>query len=109
MFFSLKGHFCGRNISIIIIVNDFLNKIFIVYLCIESKCIRGKTFKSVKNGFRVALKSTETRKSQPCPLHIGWALVKSYGDLFYAPKSLPHFLLLAKFSSDNKTISKIFF
>ena len=45
----------------------------------------------------------ETRKSQPCPLHIGWALAKSYGDLFYTPKSLPHFLLcvLAKFSSDK--------
>ena len=47
-----------------------------------------KTFKNVKNRFRVALKSTETRKSQPCPLRIGWALAKSYGDLFYTPKSL---------------------
>ena len=34
--------------------------------------IRGKkTFENVKKGFRVALKSTETRKSQPCPLRIG--------------------------------------
>ena len=31
----------------------------------------------------------ETRKSQPCSLRIGWALAKSYGDLFYIPKSLP--------------------
>ena len=31
----------------------------------------------------------EIRKSQPCPLHIGWSLAKSYGDLFYTPKSLP--------------------
>ena len=57
----------------------------------------------------------ETRKSQPCPLRIEWSLAKSYGDLFYNPKSLPHFLLLAKFSfdskfsSDSKAISKIFF
>ena len=71
----------------------------------------------------------ETRKSQPCPLRIGWALAKSYSDLFYTPKSLPQFLLLAKFlltasylqnflltarllakfSSDSKAISKIFF
>ena len=58
----------------------------------------------------VALESTETRKSQQCPLRIGWALAKSYGDLFYTPKSLPHFLLLAKFSSHSKAaISKIFF
>ena len=41
-----------------------------------------KTFKNVKNRFRVAQKSTETRKSQPCPQRIGWALAKSY-DLFY--------------------------
>ena len=65
--------------------------------------------KNVKNWFRVALKSTETRKSQPSPLGIGWVLAKSYGDLFYTPKSLPHFLLLAKFSSDSKAISKILF
>ena len=58
--------------------------------------LRKKTFKNVKNGFRASLKSTETRKSQPCPLRIGWVLAKSYGDLFYTPKSLPHFLLLAK-------------
>ena len=51
----------------------------------------------------------ETRKSQPCPLRIGWALAKSYGDLFYTPKSLPHFLLLVKFSYDSKAIGKIFF
>ena len=68
-----------------------------------------KTFKNEKNRFRVALNSTETRKFQPCPLHIGWALAKSYGDLCYTPKSLPHFLLLAKFSFDSKAISKIFF
>ena len=55
------------------------------------------------------LKGTETRKSQPCPLRISWALAKSCGDLFYTPKSLPHFLLLAKFSSDSKAISNIFF
>ena len=48
-----------------------------------------------------------TRKSQPCPLRIGRALAKSYSDLFYTPKSLPHCLLLAKFSSDSKAISKI--
>ena len=71
--------------------------------------IRGKKILSVKNRFRVALRSTETRKSQPCPLGIGWALAKSYGDLFYTPKSLPHFLLLAKKFSDSKAISKIFF
>ena len=51
----------------------------------------------------------ETRKSQSCPLRIEWSLAKSYGDLFYNPKSLPHFLLLAKFSFDSKAISKIFF
>ena len=51
----------------------------------------------------------ETRKSQPCPLRIGWALAKSYGNLLYTPKSLPHYLLLQKFSSYNKAISKIFF
>ena len=51
----------------------------------------------------------ETRTSQPCPLHIGWALAKSYGDFFYTPKSLPHFLLLAKFSSDSKAINKKFY
>ena len=51
----------------------------------------------------------ETRKSQPYPLHIGLALAKSYGDLFSNPKSLPHFLLLGKFSSNSKAISKIFF
>ena len=33
------------------------------------------------------------------------ALAKSYGDLFYTPKSLPNFLLLAKFSSDSKAIN----
>ena len=35
--------------------------------------IEEKTLKNVKNNnrFRVALKSTETRKSQLCPLHIG--------------------------------------
>ena len=56
----------------------------------------------------VALKSTETRKSQPCPLHIGWALAKSYGDLFYTPKtpkSLPccqkKILLIALLSEEN--------
>ena len=65
---------------------------------------RKKTFKNVKNRFRVALKSTETRKSLPCPLHIRRALAKSYGDLFYTPKSLPYFLLLAKFSSDSKAM-----
>ena len=43
-----------------------------------------------KSGFRVALKSTETRKSQLCPLHIGRALAKSYSNLFYTPKSLPY-------------------
>ena len=48
----------------------------------------------------------EKRKSQPCPLGIGWELAKSFGDLFDTPKSLPHFLLLAKFSSDSKDISK---
>ena len=36
-----------------------------------------KTFKNVKNGFRVALKYTETRKSQPYPLRIGWASLDS--------------------------------
>ena len=51
----------------------------------------------------------ETRKSQPCPLRIGWSLAKSYGDLFYTHISLPHFLLLAKFSFDSKAISKNFF
>ena len=64
---------------------------------------------NVKNRFRVALKSTVTRKSQPCPLYIGRALANFYGDLFYTPKSSPHFLLLAKFSSDSKAISIIFF
>ena len=48
-----------------------------------------KTFKNVKKGFTAALKSTETRKSKPCPLRIGWASAKSYGNLFYTPKSLP--------------------
>ena len=66
-------------------------------------------FLNVKNGFRVAVTRTETRKSQPCPLRIVCALAKSYGDLFYTPKSMPHFLLLAEFSSDSKAISKIFF
>ena len=47
----------------------------------------------------------ETRKSQPSPLRIRRALAKSYGDLFYTPKSLQHFLLLAKFSSDSKACS----
>ena len=69
-----------------------------------------KTFKNVKNGFRVALKSTETRKSQPCPLHIGWALAKSYGDLFYTPKSLPccqkKIFLIALLSEENFANSK---
>ena len=51
----------------------------------------------------------ETRISQPCPLGIGWVLAKSYGDLFYTPKSLPHFLPLAKYSSDSKAVSKIVF
>ena len=51
----------------------------------------------------------ETRKSQPCPLRIGWALAKSNGDLFYTPQSLRHFLLLENFSSDSKAIRKIFF
>ena len=63
-----------------------------------------KTYKNLKNWLWVALKCMETRKSQPCPLHTGWALAKSNGDLFYTPKSLPHFLLLAKFSSDSKAM-----
>ena len=66
------------------------------YICIYIYILEKKTFKNVKK-FRVALKSTETRKYQPCPLHIGWALSKSYGDLFYTPKSLPYFQLLTKF------------
>ena len=47
----------------------------------------------------------ETRKSQPCPLRIGWSLAKSYGDLFYTPKSLPccqkKILLIALLSEEN--------
>ena len=70
--------------------------------------IEEKTFNHVKNCIRVALNSMEKRKSQPCPLRSGWPLTKSYGDLYYTTKSLPHFLLLAKFSSDSKAISKIF-
>ena len=60
----------------------------------------------------------ETRKTLLCPVHIECALAKYYSDLLYTPKSLPHFLILAKFSSDSKglvkfssdskTISKIF-
>ena len=78
-----------------------------------------KTFKNVKNRFRVALKSTETRKSKPCPLRIGWALAKSYGDLFYTLKSLPccheenfanshqkKILLIALLSEENFANSK---
>ena len=76
--------------------------------CYRTLGLELKTFKNVKKLFRVALKSMETRKSQPCPQRTGWALAKSYGDLFYTPKSLPHFLLLAKFSFGGKTISKIF-
>ena len=41
---------------------------------------------------------THEQKQLDC-YRIGWALAKSYGDLFYTPQSLPHFLLLAKFSS----------
>jgi len=48
----------------------------------------------------------ERRKSQPCPLRMGWVLAKYYCNLFYTPKSLPYFLLLAKFSFDNKAICK---
>ena len=55
-------------------------------------------FKNVKNRFRVALKSMEARKSQLCPLHIRWALAKSYGDLFNIPN---HCLIFA--------ITKFFF
>ena len=51
--------------------------------------VEEKKFKNVKNRFRVALKCTKTRKSQRCPLRIGCALAKSYGDLFHTPKSLP--------------------
>ena len=58
------------------------------------------SFKKCKNRVRVAVKSTETRKSQLCLAY--WMSIKIYGDLFYTPKSLPHFLLLAKFSSDSK-------
>ena len=70
------------------------------------KVLEEKTFKNVKKkGFRVALKSMETRKSQPCPLRIGWALAKSYGDLFYTPKSLPccqkKIWLIALLSEEN--------
>ena len=54
-----------------------------------------KTFKNAKKN--IFMKSTETRKSQPCPLHIGWALAKSYGDLFYTPISLPHYFSIGKF------------
>jgi len=60
----------------------------------------------------------ETKKSLPCPLHIGWALAKFYDDLFYTPNSLPYFLqnflltarLLARFSSDSKArlLTKLF-
>ena len=50
-----------------------------------------------------------TRKSQPCPLRIGWALAKSYGDLFYTPKSLPccqkKILLIALLSEENLLIA----
>ena len=64
-----------------------------------------KKIKNV-NKIWVALLSTETRKSQPCPLRIGWVLAKLYGDLFYTTKSVTQFLLLAKFSSDSKAIRK---
>ena len=50
----------------------------------------------------------ETRKCQPIPLCVAWALAKPYCDLLYTPKSLPFFLLLAKVSSDSKAISKMF-
>ena len=60
-------------------------------ICPFLHVIEEKTIENVKNLFRVALKSTGTRNSQPCPLCIGCALVKTYGDLFYTPKSLPHF------------------
>ena len=47
----------------------------------------------------------ETRKYQPCSLRIGWALAKSYGDLFHTPKSLPccHkiIMLIALLSEEN--------
>ena len=56
--------------------------------------IRGKTFENVKIRFRVALKSTETRKSHH---------VLCVSDLLLTAR------LLAKFSSDSKAISKIFF
>ena len=64
-----------------------------------------KRFKNVKNRFRVALKSMETRKSQLCPSHIGRALATYYGDIFYIPKSLPccqkKMLLIALLSEEN--------
>ena len=48
----------------------------------------------------------ETRKYQPYPLHIGWALSKSYGDLFYTPKSLPGcFCSVMLLTAKNKAVS----
>ena len=37
------------------------------------------------------VRKQEENLSYVCPLRIGWALAKSYGDLLYTPKSLPHF------------------
>ena len=76
------------------------------YCLINLFLLEEKTFKNVKYVFRVALKSTEARrKSQPCPLRIGWALAKSYGDLFYIPKLLPccqkKILLIALLSEES--------
>ena len=57
----------------------------------ETTYIEEKTF----------LISMEPRQSQSCPLGIGWALAKSYCDLFYTSKTLPYLTArrLTKFSS----------
>ena len=48
--------------------------------------------KNVKKIFRVALKSTETRRKSELMSSAYWmGINKAYGDLFYTPKLLPHF------------------
>ena len=64
-----------QRVTVVIFSSVYSSDTLMPLLCYKSNdySIIGekKTFKNVKNRFRVALNSMETRKSQLCPLHIG--------------------------------------